>query len=98
MAIPITSIGSVPLPAAIPAPSQSSQPGSFQKLLDGAIQSIESSQNDASSNIQKFLSGESEELHSTVLAVQKAQITFDLGLQVRNKIVDAYQEIMRMQM
>jgi flagellar hook-basal body complex protein FliE len=32
------------------------------------------------------------------LAVQKASLTFDLGLQVRNKVVDAYQEIMRMQM
>ena len=98
MANPISSIGSIALPGIIPAPSQSSQPGSFQKLLDGAIQSIESSQNDASSTVQKFLSGESEELHSTVLAAQKAQITFDLGLQVRNKVVDAYQEIMRMQM
>jgi len=98
MVNPISSIGSIALPGAIPAPSQSSQPGSFQKLLDSAIQGIESSQNDASNSIQKFLSGEGEELHTTALAVQKAQMTFDLGLQVRNKVVDAYQEIMRMQM
>ncbi|PWU03994.1 MAG: flagellar hook-basal body complex protein FliE [Terriglobia bacterium] len=98
MANPITPIGSLPMPGAIPAPGASSQPGAFQQLLDSAIQGIQSSQNEASLTIQKFLSGESEELHSTVLAAQKAQISFDLGLQVRNKVVDAYQEIMRMQM
>ncbi len=48
--------------------------------------------------MQKFLTGENEELHTTVLAAQKAEIAFDLGLQVRNKVVSAYQEIMRMQM
>ena len=98
MSNPISAIGSIAFPAALPAASPSSQPGSFQKMLAGAIQTMESSQNDASTSIQKFLSGETEELHTTALAVQKAQITFDLGIQVRNKVVEAYQEIMRMQM
>jgi flagellar hook-basal body complex protein FliE len=44
------------------------------------------------------LTGQNEELHSAILAVQQASIAFDLGVQVRNKVVDAYQEIMRMQM
>ena len=98
MPVPISSITSIPGLAPLPPAGQSSPPGAFQKVLDGAIQSVESSQNDASTTVQKFLSGESEELHTAALAVQKAQITFDLGLQVRNKVVDAYQEIMRMQM
>ncbi len=98
MSSPISSIGSIVLPSAVPAPSQSSSPGMFQNLLEGAIHQIESSQQDASSSIQRFLSGDGEELHTTALAVQKAGIAFDLGMQVRNKVVDAYQEIMRMQM
>ena len=48
--------------------------------------------------VEKFLSGEGEELHTTVLATQRAELAFQLFLQVRNKVVDAYQEIMRMQM
>ena len=80
------------------APSQSSQPGAFQSVLQGAIQNIESANNTAADSVQKFLKGENEELHTAILAVQQASIAFDLGLQVRNKVVDAYQEIMRMQM
>ncbi|MBV9506671.1 MAG: flagellar hook-basal body complex protein FliE, partial [Acidobacteriia bacterium] len=39
-----------------------------------------------------------EELHSTILATERAQLSFDLFMQARNKVVSAYQEIMRMQM
>jgi flagellar hook-basal body complex protein FliE len=98
MAAPISSIGSIAGLAPLQAPGQSSQPGAFQNVLESAIRTVESAQNDAGDAVQKFLSGENEEVHSMALAVQKAQISFDLGLQVRNKVVDAYQEIMRMQM
>lgn len=99
MAIPISSIGSIAgLPPLAPPGGAGSSSGAFQKVLDGAIQTIESAQNGAADSVQKFLTGENEELHTAALAAQKAQLTFDLGLQVRNKVVDAYQEIMRMQM
>ena len=98
MTNPISSIAPIPgLPSLGPAPGASS-PGAFQSVLDGAIQTVGNAQAEATQTVQKFLSGEGEELHTTVLAVQKAQIAFDLGLQVRNKVVDAYQEIMRMQL
>ena len=51
-----------------------------------------------SASVERFLSGEGEELHTTILATQRAELSFDLFLQVRNKVVSAYQEIMRMQM
>ena len=94
----ISPIGSVPNLTAVQPLGQSSRPGEFQNVLNGAIQTIESASSDASTAVQKFLTGEGEELHTAALAVQKANITFDLGLQVRNKVIDAYQEIMRMQM
>ena len=50
------------------------------------------------SSIDKFLSGEDEEVHKVALATQQAELSFDLFLQVRNKVVSAYQEVMRMQM
>ena len=73
------------------------QPGDFQNVLSSAIGSIESLRNSASDSVQKFLTGQNEELHTTILATQKAELAFELGLQVRNKVVDAYQEIMKMQ-
>ena len=52
----------------------------------------------ANQSVQNFLSGDGEDLHSTVLAVQRANLEFDMLMQVRNKVVSAYQEVMRMQM
>jgi len=81
-----------------PAAGAAGQPGEFQGVLSSAIDSIQSLQNTAADSVQKFLTGQNEELHTTVLATQKAELAFELGLQVRNKVVDAYQEIMKMQM
>ena len=66
--------------------------------LEGTINTLQSMQNDADTSVQKFLTGENEELHTTVLATQRAEMAFELGLQVRNKVVSAYQEIMKMQL
>jgi len=98
MVNPISPISSLPGLTPITAPGQSSQPGAFQNVLQGAIENIEAANTNASQSVQKFLTGQNEELHSAILAVQQASIAFDLGLQVRNKVVDAYQEIMRMQL
>ena len=98
MPVPVSAISSIsslePLQPLAPA----GKPGEFQSVLEGTIQQLESVNNNATDAVQKFLNGENEELHTTVLAAQKAEIAFDLGLQVRNKVVSAYQEIMRMQM
>jgi flagellar hook-basal body complex protein FliE len=48
--------------------------------------------------VDRFLSGEGEDVHTTVLAVQRATLSFDLFLQARNKVVSAYQELMRIHM
>ena len=98
MTAPISSITPISIPSAAATTGAASQPGEFQSVLAGAINGIESLQNDAATAVQKFLTGENEELHTTVLAAQKAELSFELGLQVRNKVVDAYQEVMKMQM
>jgi flagellar hook-basal body complex protein FliE len=71
--------------------------GAFQDVLANAIQKVESTGNDASASIERFLGGEGEELHTTVLATQRAEMSFEMFQQVRNKVVGAYQEIMKMQ-
>jgi len=98
MTTPISSITPIGMPQAAPAARAVGQPGQFQSVLSGAIDSLESLQRNAADSVQKFLTGENEELHTTILATQKAELAFELGLQVRNKVVDAYQEVMKMQM
>ena len=72
--------------------------GEFSSILQGAIDQVEGSSNNANQSVQQFLSGDGDDLHSTVLAVQRANLEFDMLMQVRNKVVSAYQEVMRMQM
>jgi flagellar hook-basal body complex protein FliE len=98
MTNPISAITPIAMPSIGAATGAAAPSGSFGDMLSSAIQSIETQQNKASDSIQKFLTGENEELHTTVLATQQATLAFELGLQVRNKVVDAYQEIMKMQM
>ena len=98
MPAPILAVSPGALPDSIPTTSRSNSGGGFQEVFTGAIQSVESLGQNASASVQRFLSGEGEELHSTVLATQRAELAFEMFLQVRNKVVSAYQEIMRMQM
>jgi flagellar hook-basal body complex protein FliE len=86
------------LQSAGPAVSSATAGGSFASVLEGAIQSVEQPGQRADQAIQNLLNGDGEELHNVALSVQRASLAFDLGLQVRNKIVSAYQEVMRMQM
>ncbi len=80
----------------ISAPGQTSG-GSFQNVLAKAIGAVESTGNDAAQSVERFLGGEGEDLHNTVLATDRAEMSFELFQQVRNKVVSAYQEIMKMQ-
>jgi len=88
-------------PAVLPQSIRPTVPavsGGFQDVLTNAIQKVESIGQNASTSVERFLAGEGEELHTTMLATQQAELSFDLFLQARNKVVSAYQEIMRMQM
>ena len=59
---------------------------------------MEGASNNANQSVQQFLSGDGDDLHSTILATQRADLEFHMLMQVRNKVVSAYQEVMRMQM
>jgi flagellar hook-basal body complex protein FliE len=69
----------------------------FGDLLKEAISTVNEVQKQSDQSIQKLMTGESKDLHTTVIAMQKADLSFQMMMQVRNKIVQAYQEIMRMQ-
>lgn len=97
--LPITPPIAAPIAPAAAAVTGSGTAGgaAFQSALDDAIQKVEGFGQNASNSINSFLSGEGEELHDVAIKSQQAEMSFDLFLQVRNKIVSAYQEVMRMQ-
>lgn len=76
------------------APTSSANPGNFFKELVGKVNDLQSQ---ADNKIKNMVTGESRELHEVMLAVEKASISFQFLTQVRNKAVEAYQDVMRMQ-
>jgi len=78
------------------APQRASDPG-FREVLHGAIDDIQRLQTQAEDKVAGVLQGDGGDVHSALIAVEKADLSFQLMMQVRNKIVSAYQEISRMQ-
>jgi flagellar hook-basal body complex protein FliE len=70
---------------------------SFGDVLREAISTTNDLQKQSNQEIQKLITGETQDLHATMIAVQKADLSFQMMMQVRNKLVNAYQEIMRTQ-
>jgi flagellar hook-basal body complex protein FliE len=71
--------------------------GDFSAILSNVINQVSGAHLGAEENVSRFLRGDNEELHTVVLDAQRAELEFQMFLQVRNKVVQAYQEIMRMQ-
>jgi flagellar hook-basal body complex protein FliE len=88
------------LPSMIPHPSARkehapAEGGSFKEMLKGSIDDVNQLQTEADRSIERLIAGESKSLHETMIAMEKADISFRLMMEVRNKIVEAYNEIMR---
>lgn len=96
MASPITPIR-MPAPVAEVSTGTSAAGSGFGSVFRDAIQTVEQMGGNASQGVQRFLSGEGGELHQIAVDAQRAQLAFELFLQVRNKVVEAYQEVMRSQ-
>jgi len=78
-------------------PLTPSQGPNFGEVLENAIQEVNDLQTQAGEESQKLMTGEINDIHSAMIAVQKADVSFQMMMQVRNKLVNAYQEIMKMQ-
>lgn len=77
--------------------SETDRGESFGDVLRNAISTTNQLQKQSDVEIQKLITGETQDLHATLIAVQKADLSFQMMMQVRNKLVQAYQEIMRTQ-
>ena len=69
----------------------------FSRTLSEAVDGIQSGQAGANLSLSKLAAGESVDIHDVMISMQKSSLSFQLFLQARNKVVDAYQEIMRLQ-
>ncbi len=95
---PISPIQQIAVREALLGPQQAAnQPGNFKTLLRDSIAQVEDANQTAQQAAEGFIKGENGELHTTILATQRAELQLELFLEVKNKFVQAYQEIMKMQ-
>ncbi|MEZ5399060.1 MAG: flagellar hook-basal body complex protein FliE [Bryobacteraceae bacterium] len=70
----------------------------FASIFAEAVERVESYRSEADRVVGRYLRGEDQEVHQVALAVQESEVAMELFLQAKNKVVQAYQEIMRMQL
>jgi flagellar hook-basal body complex protein FliE len=82
---------------AINAPGAPAKGGGFLEALEKSMESVNTDQLQADNSIKDIVAGKSKNIHETMLQLQKADLSLKTMMQVRNKILEAYKEIMRMQ-
>jgi flagellar hook-basal body complex protein FliE len=93
--IPVFPNGQVPSSPSTSGREESDS--SFKETLHSAINQVEEMQSSAEQQMTELLKGDRGDVQNVMIAVEKADIAFQLMMQVRNKIVNAYQEVSRMQ-
>lgn len=83
--------------SSLETPSAASGRESFAEMLTKNLAEVNNLQVEANTAMQKLASGENKNIHETMLAVEKAEIAFKSMNQIRMKVIDAYKEVMRMQ-
>lgn len=81
---------------ASPVMSRSGGGAAFGQLLEQLVDSVDAKSKVASDEVQKLMLGESDNLHQAMIAMQESGVAFNLLVEVRNKLVEAYQELTRM--
>jgi flagellar hook-basal body complex protein FliE len=71
--------------------------GGFGATLKNAINKVDQLQQDSDASTTQLVQGDRQDIHNVMIAVEKADIAFQLMMQVRNKIVNAYQEVSKLQ-
>jgi flagellar hook-basal body complex protein FliE len=70
---------------------------SFAGLLGNLVQDVNAKQNVMNQSMRDLQSGQNVSLHQTMISIQEASVSFQLMVEVRNKLLESYQELMRMQ-
>lgn len=76
--------------------TQGTAPTDFGSVFDKMVSAVDGKQREASEITRKVLLGDSDQLHQSVIAMQEAGVAFQLMVETRNKVIESYQELMRM--
>lgn len=77
--------------------SASGNSSEFGSALQNVMDQVDSLQSDAGTKVKELFQGNGQDLHTAMIAVEKADLSFQLMMQVRNKIIQAYQTVSQMQ-
>lgn len=70
---------------------------SFKELLSNFVNGVSEMQHEADDSVNKLATGEITDVHDVMVKVEEANLSFQLMMEIRNKLVDGYKEVMRMQ-
>ena len=89
----------MPQPLQAPSETNPAQPAgeSFANVLGRMVQEVSAQQGVANDAVAALQSGQNVSLHQAVISMEEANLSFQLMVEVRNKLLDSYQELMRMQ-
>jgi len=94
----ITSIpATLPTSPTVPTNIEGDGQGGFGSLLDRAIDQVSQLQNTSDRQVSELVQGDRQDIHNVMISVEKADVAFQLMMQVRNKIVNAYEEVSKLQ-
>jgi len=93
----INALGPLSAPAGSAATPARQMETTFSDILDAMVADTNQQQQNADLAVQQLHGGGEKDLHEAMIAMEKADISLRFAVQVRNKAIDAYQEIMRMQ-
>jgi flagellar hook-basal body complex protein FliE len=77
-------------------PAEPGRTGDFSGLLARTLGAVDAAQKQADEGVQAFVAGETEDLHEIMIQLEQAQVGLQLMIEIRNRIVETYQELMRM--
>jgi flagellar hook-basal body complex protein FliE len=93
-AVSDTGVGSI---GSVGSASGPSPTGSFSDMLGKAVGEVNAKQGAATADVEALLSGKNVSVHQAMISMEEAHLSFQMMVQVRNKLLDSYQELMRMQ-
>jgi flagellar hook-basal body complex protein FliE len=90
-------LGSLPTNPTSPTGVDGGEGGGFGATLKNALYKVDQLQQESDASTSQLVQGDRQDIHNVMIAVEKADIAFQLMMQVRNKIVNAYQEVSKLQ-
>lgn len=70
---------------------------SFSDVLSDAINGVDQTMKTSDAKVQDLIAGKTDNVHDAMVSMQRAKLSFDMMVEVRNKVVETYQEVSRMQ-